>query len=220
MIEIEGVLKELSGKRPIFHSEADFQHALAWTIHEKYPDLNIRLEKRVVLNNNNKKIYFDIFAFNENKTVIVIIEVKYKTKELKLDDDAVVNNEKFDLKNQGAQDQGRYDFINDISRLEKALEIYGGTGFAILLTNDESYWKTPTRDVDAVDEALRIHEKSIICGKLSWKEETSNGTKSGRNGIILKGNYTLDWKDYSNIKGQENGEFRYLLVKIAHNNSV
>jgi len=218
MIEIEGVLKELSGKRPVFHSEADFQHALAWTIHEKYSDLNIRLEKRVVL--NNEEIYFDIFAFNKNKTVI---EVKYKTKNL----NTVVNNEEFNLKNHGAQDQGRYDFIKDISRLEKALlekalEIHDGTGFAILLTNDESYWKTPTRYVDTADKAFRIHEGRIICGcgKLSWKERTSKGTKSRRSDIILKRNYTLNWNNYSNMEGQKNGEFRYLLVKIAHNNSV
>jgi hypothetical protein len=211
MIKIADVLNELSEKRPVFHSEADFQHALAWTIHEKCSGLNIRLERREVLN-NNEKIYFDIFASNGNKTVI--IEVKYKTKKL----DTVVNGEKFNLKDQDAQDQGRYDFIKDISRLEKALEIYDGTGFAIFLTNDKSYWETPTRDVDAVDEALRIHEKSIICGTLSWKKGTSKGTKSGRiKPIILKGNYTLNWNDYSDVEEQK---FRYLLVEIAHDNSV
>jgi hypothetical protein len=138
MIEMTDVLNELRSKRRVFHSEADFQHALAWKIHEKYPRLNVRLEKRVIL--NKKEIYFDIFAFNDNKTVA--IEVKYKAKNL----DATVNGEKFSLKNQGAQDQGRYDFLKDISRLEKALKInHECTVFAIFLTNDESYWKKPPR---------------------------------------------------------------------------
>ena len=129
MIKITDVLNELSKNRPVFHSEADFQHALAWRIHEKYPDFNIRLEKRVIL--NEKEIYFDIFIFKDNK--IVAVEVKYKTKNL----DTGVTSEKFSLKNQGAQDQGRYDFVKDISRLEKALETYcDSTGFAIFLTND------------------------------------------------------------------------------------
>ncbi len=213
MIEIADVLNELSKKRPVFHSEADFQHALAWTIHEKYSSLNIRLEKRVVL--NNEEIYFDIFTFNDNKTVA--IEVKYKTRNL----DTAVNSEKFDLKNQGAQDQGRYDFIKDISRLEKALETYhDGTGFAIFLTNDESYWKTPTRGVNTADKAFRIHEGVTIQGTLSWKEGTSGGTMSGRSeSIILKGGYMLNWNNYSDVEKQ-NGKFRYLLVKIAHGNSV
>ena len=30
MIEIADVLNELSERRPVFHSETDFQHALAW----------------------------------------------------------------------------------------------------------------------------------------------------------------------------------------------
>ena len=213
MIEITDVLNELSKKRPVFHSEADFQHALAWTIHEKYSGLNIRLEKRVIL--NSEEIYSDVFAFNDSKTVA--IEVKYKTKNL----DTTVNNEGFNLKNQGAQDQGRYDFIKDISRLEKVLETYrDGVGFAIFLTNDESYWKTPARDVNTVDKDFRIHEGVPIRGTLSWKEETSEGTMSGRSeSLILKGKYMLNWNDYSDVEKQ-NGKFRYSLVKIAYGNSV
>ncbi len=79
MNEIANVLNELRERRPVFHSEADFQHALAWAIHEKCPNLNIRLEKRVELNSKNK--YLDIFAFNDKKTVA--IEVKYKTTKYK-----------------------------------------------------------------------------------------------------------------------------------------
>ncbi len=212
MIEIADVLKELSKKRPIFHSEADFQHALAWAIREKYSGLNIRLEKKVILN-NEESYYVDIFAFNDNKTV-AIIELKYKTKSL----NATVNCENFNLKNQGAQDHGRYDFIKDISRLEKALEIYSdGVGFAIFLTNDKSYWKKPDGNVDTVDKDFRIHEGRIISGELKWKDGTSEGTMSGRSkSIKLKGSYTLEWKDYYNIKeGVPNGKFRYLLVKVA-----
>jgi len=213
MIEMTDVLYELSSKRPVFHSEADFQHALAWTIHEKYSGLNIRLEKRVI--SDSEEMYFDIFAFNDNKTVA--IELKYKTKNL----DISVDNEEFNLKNQGAQDQGRYDFIKDISRLEKALETYrDGAGFAIFLTNDNSYWKTPTRDVNTADKDFRIHEGATIWGTLSWKEGTSEGTMSGRNeSIILKGKYMLNWNDYSDVVKQ-NGKFRYLLVKITPGNSV
>lgn len=213
MIEIIDVLNELSNRRSIFHSEADFQHALAWRIHEKYPDLNIRLEKRAILNED--EIYFDIFAFKDDETVA--IEVKYKTKDL----DAVVTSEKFSLKNQGAQNQGRYDFIKDISRLEKAIEKHSESiGFAIFLTNDESYWKKPRHDVNAADRDFRIHEGKTIEGKLSWKEGTSKGTMSGRaEPIILKDKYILNWKDYSHLEKQ-NGKFRYLLIRVKHDNGV
>ncbi len=38
------LMADLAAHRPIFHSEADFQHALAWQIHEAMPDCEIRLE--------------------------------------------------------------------------------------------------------------------------------------------------------------------------------
>jgi len=207
MIEITNVLKKLSKKRLVFHSEADFQHALAWIIHEKYSGFNIRLEKRIIL--KNKEVYFDIFAFNDNKAVV--IEVKYKTEKF----DTKVKNEEFNLKAQGAQDQGRYDFIKDISRLEEALKTgCGDAGFAIFLTNDEHYWKASTRYLDTADKAFRIHDGKTIKDKLSWKQGTSAGTMRGRaEPIILEGEYILNWKDYSNLEEQK-GKFRYLLVEV------
>lgn len=233
MDEIANVLNELSMRRPVFHSEADFQHALAWAIHEKCPDLNIRLERRVDLNSKEKYfynyldiyldiyfyiyfyIYLDIFAFKDNKKVA--IEVKYKTKNLEIE----INNEEFKLKNQGAQDQGRYDFIKDISRLEEASEKYhGGVGFAIFLTNDENYWKTSPNDETAADKDFRIPEGKTIKGELNWKDGTSEGTMSGREEpITLKGEYDLKWEDYSNSK-EQNGQFRYLLIEVKNGNGV
>ena len=46
MIHLYDVLRSLSCQRPIFHSEADFQHALAWLIHLQHPDAIVRLEYR------------------------------------------------------------------------------------------------------------------------------------------------------------------------------
>ena len=40
-------MRELAQRRPIFHSEADFQHALAWEIHALHTDCQIRLERPV-----------------------------------------------------------------------------------------------------------------------------------------------------------------------------
>ena len=34
----------LARVRPLFHSEADFQHAFAWQLHSAHPDARIRLE--------------------------------------------------------------------------------------------------------------------------------------------------------------------------------
>lgn len=201
---MENILDELSKERLIFHSEADFQHALAWKIHEKHNDLNIRLEKKL----NSQGIYLDIFAFND--TYKIAIELKYKTIKV----DKSFENEEFNLKNQSAQDQGRYDFIKDISRLEKAKKHCNYMGFAIFLTNDPLYWKNPMREIDTLDKEFRIHEGKTIKGTLDWKEGASKGTMSKREDAIeLENEYNLNWADYLNLNGL-NGKFRFLLVEI------
>jgi hypothetical protein len=46
MFNFAAILGALALKRPIFHSEADFQHAVAWEIHSRRPELSVRLEFR------------------------------------------------------------------------------------------------------------------------------------------------------------------------------
>ena len=56
---IHKILSELSKERQIFHSEADFQHALAWKIHETYKDqFQIRLEKRIDIHEKKNSYVF------------------------------------------------------------------------------------------------------------------------------------------------------------------
>lgn len=105
------VLLELSHKRPIFHSEADFQHALAWEMHERWPRCSMRLEFRPPY--LESRVYYDIWA--KQGDTIVAVELKYKTRKLGVK----VAEETFDLLDQSAQDVGRYDFLKDIQRLER-----------------------------------------------------------------------------------------------------
>ena len=44
MLDITHLMNELAHDRLVFHSEADFQHALAWRIHDAMPDCGVRLE--------------------------------------------------------------------------------------------------------------------------------------------------------------------------------
>lgn len=214
MIEITEILNELNRERPIFHSEADFQHALAWKIHERNPGIEIRLERRMDF--PDRELTLDIFATPKDDKFFAM-EVKYKPKKYKIKLPIKGLDEEYNLKGNQARDHDRYDFIKDISRLEKVLKTYhNGVGFAIFLTNDEVYWKIPIRSVNTADKEFRIHEGMTIQGRLSWKKGTSEGTKSGRSeSIILKEKYMLNWNDYSDMKKQ-NGEFRYLLVEVGH----
>ena len=89
MLNMKSILKLLSDQRPIFHSEADFQHLLAWEIREHYPDCKIRLETKI--HGKNTKVYLDILVDYKGKKYA--IELKYKT----LSFDYVIDGEEFSL---------------------------------------------------------------------------------------------------------------------------
>jgi hypothetical protein len=48
MLDIDSVLTMLARQRRIFHSEKDFQHALAWEIRQQFPAGSVRLERPLV----------------------------------------------------------------------------------------------------------------------------------------------------------------------------
>ena len=197
-IDIEKLLIELSKKRPVFHSEADFQHELAWLLHSEFPKANIRLEKPYA-KENQKLEYVDVFANIDGKKYF--IELKYKTKRLEEE----INGEKFYLKNQGAQDCGRYDFWKDVSRIESWVnENNNSFGYVIFLTNDHSYLKSPKEKSYSYN--FRITDKRDDCvGKLG----NLGGYNVGREKeIVLKNSYKLVWQDYGKYV------FKFLLLEI------
>lgn len=203
---LDDVLKDLAAQRPVFHSEADFQHALAWAIHEADPDIPIRLEYKPLL---DERLYLDVWLGREPP---IAIELKYATRSL----DVTVSRERFILKDQAAQDWTRYDFLKDVTRLERiATVLPGASGFALLLTNDHLYWRCGGRP-DTVDAAFRLHEGRKVSGELRWLAHAGAGTTSGREQPIdLRARYDLAWRPYSNVGAGAYSELRYLLVAVG-----
>jgi len=210
MIEIEAVMSELQNKRPVFQSEADFQHAFAWEIHRIWLTSEIRLENKP--QHVGGRIYLDIWAYGKESGTLAI-ELKYKTKKMSV----TAGEETFELTDQSAQDHGRYDFLKDIQRLE---QVTGGhdniTGYAVLLTNDRSYWEAPVNE-NTADAQLRLHDGRTITGQLAWGAGASAETTKGREApIVLKGNYKLTWHNYSLLNdGGSYNQFRYLAGRVA-----
>lgn len=203
-LPITDLMKDLAEIRPLFHSEADFKHALAMCIESAIPECSVRLEYRPPL---AKSMYLDLWLVRLG----IAIELKYRTRKLNL----VHNNESFDLRDHRAADIGRYDFIKDVERLE-SLSKYPSAqaGMAIFLTNDPSYWNEPTRS-GTVDSDFHLYEGRQLCGNMAWSEQASKGTKVGREEPIrLHRSYDVRWRDYSDISGlpRQFGRFRYLLI--------
>ncbi len=208
---IPEVIAALAKQRPIFHSEADFQHALAWQVHERLPSAKVRLERPVKLSGMKKRIHVDVWVEKDGEAVAV--ELKYKTAPLQTQ----VEDEEFVLLNKGAQDLGRYDFIKDIRRVEDivAERAPRASGYAVLLTNDPSYWAQPRSSL-TVDAEFRLQEGRSLHGTLDWGPSASAGTKRGREQRLpLTGTYPLRWEDYSLLEaGALRGKFRCLVVEV------
>ena len=212
--ELITVIQSLAKSRAVFHSEADFQHELAMILNQK-TNKEIRLEKPfadISIKPGSKtttKIELDILAVAEG----LGIELKYKTKEAQL----TVNNEDFNLRNHGAQNLGRYDFFDDIRRVQE-LKRSGllNRGIVVFLTNDPTYWNQSTRR--NLSTQFSMNEGRIINQKttLGWEgNPTVRSVTKKRlapfNPITIEHKIELSWKSYSNIGVSE---FKFLLVEI------
>ncbi len=208
MLDLVATMTGLAGPRPVFASEADFQHALAWEIQRVHPSARIRLEFRPAY--LDRRGYLDIWVADVDWAAA--IELKYFTRAL----DKVVGDERFELLNQGAQDICRYDFVRDVARVEAvARRTPGVSGYALALTNDSSYWREPQYQRPTIDAAFRLHEGRTLTGLLGWSSDAAPGTTRGRTEVhALTGSYPLHWRDYSRVTDGPAGTFQYLLVEV------
>ena len=206
-IDIERIMGKLSEEYGIFTSEADFQFSMAWVIKESYPECRIRLEEVFPWDPDK---HFDIVVHTDKG--VIPIELKYCTKRLPIGAHCDVV-----LKNQGAEDLRRYDFIKDVQRVEsvrghlkKDDQMKFVCGYAILLTNSSLFWKSSRDYQKCCDHDFRIHEdKGRFGGRMSW-DGASEGTMKGREESLRTDEYKIIWKDYL-----DEPKFRYLPIRIG-----
>ena len=197
-----GALKALSKERPIFHSEADFQHELATALRALEPSVRVYVE-RPVEGANGGYMSIDLLVLFGPATYA--IELKYVK--------ARLHHEEFQLTAQGATDHRRYDIAKDLARVESLIEsgIASG-GCSLTLTNEPKLWSAPTK-TDAPDALFSLVHGGRLTGKLAWGDTAGAGTVRGRStAISLRGDYELDWAPYSEVPGVKNGVFRSLAL--------
>ena len=73
-VEVRELLSRLARVRPVFHSEADFQHAFAWEVHRLDPLMQVRLEVQL-----QTKKYLDLLLWRSDINRFTAIELKYLT---------------------------------------------------------------------------------------------------------------------------------------------
>ncbi len=206
MIDVHSLMPGLSKQRPIFHSEADFQHALAWHIHETIPESEIRLEFPVRTDEQNSK-YLDIWL----SKMQVAIELKYFSTKLELNQ----GGETYRLKEHAATDLARKHFVQDVKRLERLIqdrEHPARAGIAVLLTNCPLLWEANRGWRMRNDVNFRIHEGGRLAGKLVWLKDGQ--PYEGEVPVQLSGAYDIQWHDYWTFPEEVRGHFRYLAVSV------
>lgn len=203
-LRLGDVLAALVRERPVFHSEADFQHHLVWTAHMMDPLLRVRLETHPL-----PGLRLDLLL-SDPEGDRVAVELKYPTRALRVERDG----ERFELRNHAGQDLIRYDVVKDVCRLERLVGSgVAAQGWMLLLTNDQGYWTPTTRET--VDLAFRLHEGRTLTGRLEWGPSAGSGTTAGREAPLeLAGSYQLRWRDYAAPAPGPGGEFRLLAVHV------
>ena len=214
-INFINVISNLLKKRPVFHSEADFQHHLAWEIHKEDENINISLEKKMGIDD----FCIDIFVSkgkSKKGNSKIGFELKYVTNKLKYEKD----RELFDLRDQSAYDVRCYDFLKDIYRLETLKsENLINRGYAILLTNCKAIWNGGNDNTGYESFKVGGKKENIDEGEHEWGNKVGEGTKRGRkDGIKIGNTYKIEWSKPSehiilNVESKHN-EFRYLIIEI------
>ncbi|MCK5581552.1 MAG: hypothetical protein KAJ18_09815 [Candidatus Omnitrophica bacterium] len=209
--KIRDALKNLFRERPVFHSEADFQHEFAMKLRDIPGSQRIRVEKSYSLGSqDDEKIALDIyFEINGKK---IGIELKYKIRGPFLR----WKEEEFNLTSANAHPHNRYFFIKDISRLEKLKasdEI--AEGYAIFLTNEYLYYKPSSSKKPSIfgTDFLLIGEdgKNIALSKgaLEFHKKPN---------VELKKKHRLKWEKVSDVCKDKDYDwienFQYLFVAV------
>lgn len=219
-INLIQLLSELGSKRRIFHSEDDFKFCLAWQIQEhfKNKNWNVLLEYPVMA--DNKLIYIDIVV--KTPEGLLPVELKYKTATYSFCYNNELDDDRIELKNQSAQDNGRYFFYRDVRRIEQLLGMrakFGPVGYAVLLTNDPAYWNTPPAGWESRNDGhFRMHEGcEPISGKRFW---TNKGAYippgAGWEALEFHGVHPVQWRNYMHDnQAPYGGLFRYVLIELC-----
>ncbi|MGY1726158.1 hypothetical protein ACI79J_04240 [Geodermatophilus sp. SYSU D01062] len=209
-LSLDDLVSGLAQVRDVFHSEADLQHALAWQAHLLDPKVEVRLETRP---DPLVRERLDLLLSRPDLGRSTAIEIKYWKKRWS----GTVKGEAFDLPNQGAHDIRRYDFVKDVSRVERFVATRPGwNGLVLLWSNDDLDWRAPTHLRPTGADAFRVHEGTVLTGERAWGPRAGPGTRRGREKpITLSGSYKLTWQDFSKFAPGPGGQMRLLAVEVG-----
>jgi len=208
-LNMHHVIEKLKEKRVVFHSEADFQFALAWQIKEIYQE-KVQLSFELPLGTEKRDRLDILVTFGSKKTPI---ELKYFHSEL--------TYKEYKLSKQN--DTWRsYRVLKDLVRVEKYVKKNPSKsereGYVLLICNEEKYW-TPKRDnLTYYDFRLEDGRNIKANNQLDWITvndlSQKNASKYGEP-LTFRNDYVLSWKDYSVLDIPKKNQFKYLIIEVT-----
>ena len=189
--DIERALDALARERCAFHSERDFQCALARSLRALHPGVEVLLEHPW------GRGRIDLWLRGADGAAA--IELKYWKRQSAFE----ACGEWFDLRD-WSDDLERYEFWKDVERTERIVaEGHAASGYVLALTNHQGAWN---KGQGSTYDEFRLHEGRRVEGTLDW-------AANGHPPLALRGRYVTSWRDYS--RPASGVEFRYLLLDIA-----
>lgn len=191
-------MEELAVARPLFHSEADFQHALAWQLHCTYPKLQVRLEVPLAFGT------IDLLLAHEGDRLGV--ELKYGRGPL----NCLIAGETYSLPEHPLP-VVRYEFWQDVQRLEGGIRLGAfNRGVALCLSNHDLAWKVPTRRT--TQDAIHFYEGRRATKVMALDERPRSGREFAP--ILLGREYDCRWSPYSAVSDCRFGVAKYLAILV------
>ena len=231
----------LVSQKRFFFNEKDLQVCLAqeltkrqWTVHTEY---HVPVTDGSVCGSdirypwNEKTMYVDLVV--EENNLFVPVELKYKTCSIATNAKVHRFGEEIEtggiIKNQSAQDIGRYAFWKDVKRLEllnrRFMNVVGG--IAVFVTNDRTYTNLPKSNktplVGYYDFRMYAptEKDNVICGRLSWREHGELTTKlvpAALRNFSLDGKYVIpQWEEYTSSPDRDFGQNKMYYITLVVN---
>ncbi len=220
-------IQAMAENRPVFHSEADFQHALAIALMQHGYEVRLEIPLVYRLAGGGTTCELDLLVMDSKEDTATAIELKYFKKPFQI----TIENEFFDLSGSWGTNLSRFDCWADFRRVGALLNSPDAKrwrinqGFAVSLTNASEAWTVDTGIQNTLAKHFSMHQGRVVPANasLDWHGNPGVNSVSPRRlspyaPIIVPADARCDWHDYSNIStGQPGGHsvFRFLLLEAV-----
>lgn len=212
--QITDILSQVGTSRPVFHSEADFQHELA--LRMSLCGFRVRLEVPFSIQVNGVMVaaQLDMLVFGPEQRRTAI-ELKYVTAKKAVEH----AGETFTLKQNWGTNLSRFDCWADFQRVGGLVAAqHADKGFAIFLTNVADAWNVDVGETVNLGRQFSVHQDRNVTANtmLDWVGNPPTDTVGRKrmppySPVTVPQQTSCCWRDFSDLQGS-NGRFRFLLL--------